>query len=120
LLSKKGFYYTSAGLGREDFGNQKHPVQLNDLAFLPVCTKISETSLIAYNFRYKITKDAENLFLGWTLGEFLLAGSRVGNPQQWKKDWDNMRAADYVDADWIQIYESSGLYKNSFTVRQMV
>jgi len=42
LLSKKGFYYTSAGLGREDFGNQKHPVQLNDLAFLPVCTKISE------------------------------------------------------------------------------
>lgn len=115
LKSERGYYYTSMGSGEADFGKQKHPVQLNDLAFLPVNDVITDASSIAYQLRYDITVDAKNpYFYGWTLGEFLLAGSRMGDVAGWKKDWENLRKADYVDAEWIQIYETSGKYHDAF------
>ncbi len=115
LKSKRGYYFSSKGSGEEDFGGQKHPVQLNDLAFLPVGNEVSDASSIAYNLRYKITKDAQKpYFYGWSLGEFLLAGSRMGNAGEWKKDWGNMEKAKYVDPDWIQIYETSGKRRKTF------
>ncbi|QBE61867.1 hypothetical protein [Pseudoduganella lutea] len=39
LLSDKQFYYASAGSGPKDYGTQKHPVQLNGLAYLPTESK---------------------------------------------------------------------------------
>ncbi|HZL09756.1 MAG TPA: hypothetical protein VFC65_07145 [Prolixibacteraceae bacterium] len=30
------------------------------------------------------------------------------------KDWENLRKSDYVDPDWIQVYETSGVHKDSF------
>ena len=115
LLSDRGFYYTCMGAGEKDFGKQKHPVQLNDLAFLPLHTAPQEPSVTAYNLRYEITQNAKRPFFhGWTLGEFLLAGSRVGDPLQWKKDWNNVLPSDYTDKDWIQIYETSGAHNMSF------
>lgn len=38
----------------------------------------------------------------------MLSGSRVGNPTEWQKDWDNMEQSRYVDSEWVQIYETSG------------
>lgn len=115
LKSKKGFYYTSGGSGEKDFGKQKHPVQLNELAFLPVNKKPSDPASIAYQLRYEITLNSKKpFFAGWTLGEFLLAGSRYGNRDEWIKDWDNLLKSDNIDPDWIQIYESSGAKGNSF------
>jgi Trehalose and maltose hydrolases (possible phosphorylases) len=115
LLSPRGFYYTCLGSGSTDFGKQKHPIQLNAWAYLPVDSKMSEPSRNAYDLRYEITADANKLtFHGWTLGTFLLAGSRYGNTREWLKDWDNLRKSDYVDAEWIQIYESSRSYGASF------
>jgi len=115
LLSPRGFYYTCVGAGEKDFGKQKHPVQLNDLAFLPVFTTPQTPSVTAYNMRYDITQNADKpFFYGWTLGEFLLAGSRTGDTLQWKKDWNNILASDYTDKDWIQIYETSGAHDKSF------
>ncbi|MEX2569391.1 MAG: hypothetical protein WD431_25850 [Cyclobacteriaceae bacterium] len=109
LKSTKGYYFTNRGSGENDLGKQKHPVQLNDLAYLPVNPEITDPSSIAYNLRYEITKDANiPFFYGWTLGEFLLAGSRIGNVKEWEKDWSNLRKSDYVDPDWIQVYETSG------------
>lgn len=109
LKSPQGFYYSCAGRGEEDFGKQKHPVQLNELAFLPVGTEMSSSASIVYDLRYDITRDAKKpYFYGWTLGEFLLAGSRVGKPAEWMKDWNNMEKSAYVDPEWIQIYETSG------------
>lgn len=55
LISKNGFYFTSHGNGDADFGKQKHPVQLNDLDFLPVNPEVINPSSIAYNLRYEIT-----------------------------------------------------------------
>jgi len=115
LLSDRGFYYTCAGSGKQDFGKQKHPVQLNDLSYLPIHTSAQAPSVTAYNLRYEITQDAKKpMFYGWTLGEFLLAGSRLGNVEQWLNDWNNAKPADYVDKDWIQIYETSGAHTMPF------
>lgn len=115
LLSQRGIYFSNRGRGESDYGNQKHPVQLNPLAFLPIEKTVSATSKTAYDLRYDSTMGAKTpYFYGWTLGEFLLAGSRIGNPVEWQKDWDNLRKSDYVDAEWIQIYETSGVYKDAF------
>lgn len=115
LKSDKGYYYSCAGRGAEDFGKQKHPVQLNELAFLPVEDKVSKPASIAYNLRYAITRDANvPYFYGWSLGEFLLAGSRYGDADQWLKDWNNLQKSNNVDDEWIQVYETSGSYANSF------
>ncbi|XOV94070.1 MAG: arylsulfatase [Bacteroidota bacterium] len=115
LESKRGYYFSSGGSGEDGFGEQKHPVQLNDMAFLPVSNEVSNASEIAYDLRYSITKDAKKpYFYGWSLGEFLLAGSRIGDTEGWKKDWENMEKANYVDPDWIQIYETSGKRRKTF------
>ena len=115
LKSSEGFYFTNKDGKNEDFGKQKHPVQLNELAYLPVSDQVSQPALSAYQKRYNITQNAKiPIFYGWTLGEFLLAGSRVGDVNGWKKDWNNLRKANYVDAEWIQLYESSGGYGASF------
>lgn len=115
LKSERGIYFTNKGRGESDYGSQKHPVQLNPLAFLPIEKSVSATSQTAYDLRYDITMGAKKpYFFGWTLGEFLLAGSRIGNVAEWQKDWDNLRKADYVDAEWIQVFETSGVYKDSY------
>lgn len=115
LKSVKGFYYSCAGRGEDDFGKQKHPVQLNELAFLPVGEEASSSATIVYDLRYDITRDAKKpYFYGWTLGEFLLAGSRMGQPDEWRKDWENMEKSAYVDSEWIQIFETSGNTTTSF------
>jgi len=111
LLSQQGIYYTCSGSGENDFGKQKHPVQLNALAFLPVDSQMTDPSRKAYEMRYEITAKANTpFFYGWTLGEFLLAGSRYGNHQEWMRDWNNIFESDYVDKEWIQIYETSKSY----------
>ncbi|MBD5233944.1 MAG: hypothetical protein HDS65_07195 [Bacteroidales bacterium] len=108
LKSPQGFYYSCAGQGEKDFGMQKHPVQLNELAFVPVNASPSDAARKAYALRYDITQNARQpYFYGWTLGEFLLAGSRMGDTEGWKYDWAQMEPAEYVDPEWIQIYETS-------------
>lgn len=115
LKAEKGFYYTSSGSGEADFGKQKHPVQLNDLAFLPVSAEVTDPSSIAYNLRYEIiVNTGKPFYYGWTLGEFLLAGSRIGNVKEWEKDWGNLSKSDYIDPEWIQVYETSGSHSSSF------
>ncbi len=108
LLSEKGFYYPNQGWRQETAGGQKHPVQLNELAFLPVNTAPSASAISAYRQRYEITINAgRSHFAGWTLGEFLIAGSRMADSEGWKKDWDNMLHASLADPELIQLYESS-------------
>lgn len=115
LRTEQGYYYSCAGSGPDDFGKQKHPVQLNELAYLPTEKEASQEALKIYDLRYEITQDAKNpYFYGWTLGEFLLAGSRVGDAEGWRKDWNNMLKSDYVDKDFIQVYETSKTFNMSF------
>ncbi|ACU03185.1 hypothetical protein [Pedobacter heparinus] len=115
LKSAKGVYFTNKAGRDGDLGKQKHPVQLNDLAYLPVNKQANPASIMAYQKRYEITQDAcKPHFYGWTLGEFLLAGSRAGDVDGWKRDWANIRKADYTDDGWIQLYETSSAYDATF------
>lgn len=115
LLSEQGYYYSCKGSGPDDFGHQKHPVQLNELAYLPTEKSPSDEALTAYRLRYDITRDARQpYFYGWTLGEFLLAGSRIGDAEGWQYDWKNLLQSDYVDPDFIQVYETSRTHRMSY------
>lgn len=117
LLSPRGFLYASAGAGEKDFGNQKHPVQLNGLAYLPVEPQPQSTDRVAYQLRYDTTARAkEPFFFGWTLGEFLLASSHLGDAAGWRKDWENLVPSRYTDPDLVQIYETSGATVQSFYI----
>ena len=109
LMPERGYYYTNQAAKHENAGAQKHPVQLNPLALLPLYPHRSMPETTAYGRRYQITINAEQPhFAGWTLAEFLLSGTRMGDREEWKKDWDNLLRSNLVDLDWIQIYESSG------------
>ncbi|MDO8588203.1 MAG: hypothetical protein Q7T82_14340 [Armatimonadota bacterium] len=117
LLSRYGFYHTNGGSGLADYGKQKHPPQLNPLAFLPVSKAVAAPTRRAYNMRYEITAGAkEPGFCGWTLGEFLLASARMRDAAGWKRDWNNALPANYVDPEWIQFYETSRSWGSSFYV----
>lgn len=116
LLTDRGFYYSNLGAKNENAGGQKHPVQLNELAFLPVHTVPSPSAVTAYKKRYDITINASlPHFAGWTVGEFLIAGSRLGEAAEWMTDWRNLVASVLADPDYIQLYESSG-NKRSFYI----
>ena len=115
LESGTGIYLTNGASKSSDIGKQKHPVQLNSIAYLPVDPEPGKQALTAYKRRYELTQDANKPhFYGWTLGEFLLSGSRLGDLDGWKKDWNNIIKADYADPEWIQLYETSGDYDASF------
>lgn len=115
LKSGKGYYYACQGSGEKDFGMQKHPVQLNELAYLPTELIPSEAAVAAHDHRYEITENAsEPFFWGWTLGEFMLSDSRLGDVEGWKKDWGNMVKSENVDPDLIQVYEGSRTWDISY------
>ncbi|RZM24450.1 MAG: hypothetical protein EOO88_22780, partial [Pedobacter sp.] len=98
LESGRGIYLTSEAVKEVDLGKQKHPVQLNELAYLPLNQQPSKQARAAYTSRYEITQDAgKPHFYGWTLGEFLLAGSRLGDLKGWTKDWENITKSAYTD-----------------------
>lgn len=117
LLAEQGFYYTSAGAGPRDFGSQKHPVQLNALAYLPVASAPSQPDRIAYRLRHDITQDAKKpYFHGWTLGEMLLAGTRMADAAGWATDWAKLARSRYTDPKAVQIYETSDTPFKAFYV----
>ena len=113
LLSDRGILHTAHGT--DDFGKQKHPVQLDGLAYFPIETAPLEYEKKAYELRHDITDRAkEPFYFGWTLGQFLLAGSNNKDAEGWRRDWAEMRTSDYTDEEWIQIYETSGEAEKSF------
>ena len=99
----------------DDYGKQKHPVQLNGLAYFPVHSAPLPWERSAYEARYEITDRASvPFFYGWTLGEFLLAGSNIKDRDGWIRDWSQLRRADYTDSAWVQFYETSGEHYKPF------
>lgn len=115
LLDPTGSYYYAFLGGENTFGSQKHPSQLNELIDDPVYSNPSNPAIFVYLKRNEMTIDASKPFYwGWTLGAFLLSGSRLGLTEQWKADWENMRKSDYVDSEWIQSFETSTHWNMSY------
>ena len=89
-------------------GQQKHPVQLNALMFLPLEGAPNEYSKAAFRARHRLCIGAsERRFYGWTLPAYWLAGVHLGQAQAFESDLKHAAPSRNVDADWIQLYESA-------------
>jgi len=109
LLRKDGWYTTYEGDDREN-GNQKHPVQLNPISFLPMANLVTENSPVykAWENRYSLTYKANMpMTLGWTIGDFALSSCRMRSPGNLVKDLSAIQPCHAADPRWIQFYESS-------------
>lgn len=116
LYSTRGTYHTAHG-AEDDFGRQKHPVQLDGLAYFPIAPQPLLAERRAYEVRHDITDRARDPhFFGWTLGQFLLSGSNMKDTQGWLQDWATMVPSRYTDPDWVQIRETSANTGASFYV----
>ena len=113
LMSERGTLHTCRGA--DDFGRQKHPVQLEGIACFPTEPGALPEEVAAFHLRHDITMDArEPKFWGWTLAQLLMVGTNLGNYEEWRSDWNLIRKSDYTDEMWIQFYESSSVYKSAF------
>lgn len=109
LLRPEGFYTTYEGDDRPP-GSQKHPPQLNPIAFLPMPDMAESGSPVvaAWRRRYDITDRARRPHTcGWTYGEFFLSSVRMHAPEEAEKDLRAVQPCRAADPRWIQFYESS-------------
>jgi hypothetical protein len=109
LLRVEGWFSTYEGDLRP-IGQQKHPVQLNPIAYLPMpeMTLPGSPCAIAWQNRFELTLDAKRPnTCGWTLGEFALASVRMRAPEEFEKDLLAIQPCRSADPRWIQFYESS-------------
>lgn len=106
---KTGLLATCEGtMGAEQFGKEKHPVQLNPLIFLPM-GRSDEHVVRAYERRYELCSGVkDNFYWGWTLAAYWLAASHMADADGLLKELEHALPGRYVDPDWIQIYETSG------------
>ncbi len=113
LRSDRGTLHTCRGA--DDFGKQKHPVQLEGIASFPTEAAASREELAAYHLRHDITRDAhEPKFHGWTLAQLLMADTNLGNYDGWRSDWELLQPSDNTDEHWVQFYESCGVHHYAF------
>ncbi|ANE46898.1 hypothetical protein SY83_12115 [Paenibacillus swuensis] len=111
-----GIYTTYEGREARQFGEQKHPVQLNPLTFLPLGALDTATET-AYHRRAELCYGAGNSFYyGWTLADYLLAASHMGDEEGLLASLEEFIPANYTDSEWIQLYESSNLLDAAFYV----
>jgi hypothetical protein len=109
LLNDEGYYVTYEGDNRPKH-SQKHPVQLNPIAFVPMPEEVNNDPAVktAWKNRYDLTyKALKPKTRGWTFGEFALASCRLGSAVDLEKDISTIQLCRGADPRWIQFYESS-------------
>ena len=111
LDPRHGIYATAENLvGRTWFATQKHPVQLNPLTFLPLSAFVDIPTQTAYERRNELCNGiAVNISDGWTLAAFWLASSHMGEGEKLARELSVAEAMNYVDPEWVQIYETSNV-----------
>lgn len=113
LLSERGTWHTCRGA--DDFGKQKHPIQLEGIACFPTESAPHPAETQAYKLRHEITADAEiPKFWGWTLAQLLMADTNMKNYHEWAYDWSLLRPSNNIDENWIQFYETSDIVGSPF------
>ena len=113
LRSERGILHTCVGC--DDFGKQKHPIQLEGVACFQTESYALEEEKAAHRMRYDITSGARiPSFSGWTLALLLMVDTNLKDRGGWSDDWDLLRPSDNADDMWIQFYESSGVHKYAF------
>jgi hypothetical protein len=105
--AEHGIYCTGEIMLEENFGKEKHPVQLNPLVFLP-SPELDKYEQNAYEKRYDICSAAKSrIYHGWTLAMFWLASSHIGNAEALATELAMADDADYRDPERLEFYESS-------------
>lgn len=103
-------------------GSEKHPVQLNPIALLPVEHLYADPRVHhAYEQRYEITLgyDRDEAH-AWTLGEFMLASARTRDAEGFREDLRRMRSCKLVDPRLIQVFESTGSKPHFMTTQGLI
>jgi hypothetical protein len=116
-----GLLATCEGLaGQQQLGNEKHPVQLNPLTFLPLSLRgrqPEEHVRRAYERRYDLCAGVkERTYYGWTLAAYWLAASHMGDAEGLLFELGQALPGRYVDREWLQIFETSGYPQSSYYV----
>ena len=107
---KEKLYKTSEDMLSENWGREKHPVQLNPLTFLPAA-ELDEYEKNAYIRRADICEDTKrDYFAGWTLGAFWLAASHMGDGEGLYRELHRSDREDYLSGDKLAFYESTKIY----------
>ncbi|HAT09662.1 MAG TPA: hypothetical protein DCS97_03520 [Planctomycetes bacterium] len=90
-------------------GQQKHPVQLNAIALLPMADLMDDPDVQhAWRHRLDLCRSArEPRSYGWTFALFALASARMRSGEALAADLALVQPARYADGRWIQFYESS-------------
>ena len=89
-------------------GQQKHPVQLNSLMFLPLESAPDADAKAAFELRHQLCIGAkDSCFYGWTLPAYWLAGVHLGDAKSFESDLEHAAPSRNVDENWIQLYESA-------------
>ena len=105
--AEHGIYSTSEIMLGDNFGREKHPVQLNPLFCLPDAA-LDEYEQNAYEKRYDICSDTKaRIYHGWTLAMFWLSSVHLGRADTFEAELALADDDDYRDAERLQFYESS-------------
>lgn len=116
---RTGLLATCEGLaGVQQLGQEKHPVQLNPLIFLPLDSAgPDEYVRRAYERRYDLCAGVkDNLYYGWTLAAYWLAAAHMGDAAGLAAELGQCLPGRYVDREWIQINETSGFPQSAYYV----
>ncbi len=116
-----GIYCTHEHLAPgEGLNQQKHPVQLNPLIFLPLSDGITPEHRRAYDLRYELCVGVkEGLPQGWTAPAYLLAASRMSDADGLLRELGQMEKAFNIDPAYIQIYEDGQNRRGSYYITSM-
>jgi hypothetical protein len=109
LRGAHGWYVTYEGDDRP-LNEQKHPVQLNPVTYVPMPDLVYEDSPVikSWNNRYELTEQAKKpITKGWTFGQFSWTSCRMRAPRELEQDLWAIQACRGADPRWIQFYESS-------------
>ena len=108
LIRSDGTLRTSATDPR-GHGEQKHPIQLNPLTYLPMAEWMDWQPVHAtWQVRHLLCKKTRiPVSLGWTLAQIVFSSARMRDGQAVEHDLDLVQRARYADPMWIQFYECS-------------
>lgn len=109
LSEKENLYFTSEYMTDARWGQEKHPIQLNPLTFLPFPT-LTDAERSAYERREFICSAMQNEhFDGWTLTAVWLAEAHKGDGEALARDILRADHPDYTDPERLAFFETSGV-----------
>ena len=109
-------YKTSEEMLSENWGKEKHPVQLNPIVFLPVghLDKYEENAYRRRAFICAATR--QDIFYGWTPGTFWLAASHMGDGDALYQELHRCQRSDFMDPDQLGFYETTNNFDSPYYV----